>query len=67
MRKFECLEQLFDEEICFDRNALLMSLEAYLGRGEILKALDYISRVEDWRHRIDERGNIRDTEEEGEE
>lgn len=65
-RKFECIEQLFDEEICFDPKALLLSLEAYLGSSQVIEALEYISRVEDWRFRINERGEIIDNEVEDE-
>lgn len=60
--KYECLEQLFESEYCFDPKQLLLSLEAYLGRQEMVKALEYISRVEDWRHRITEAGEIEDSE-----
>ena len=56
--KYECVEQLFDEEICFDHKALLLSLEAYLGRQAVIEALEYISRVEDWRYRITPDGKI---------
>lgn len=56
--KFECIEQLLDDEIVFDAKALLLSLEAYLGRSEMIQALEYISRVEDWRYRINESGEI---------
>jgi hypothetical protein len=66
-RKFECIEQLFDEEICFDPKALLLSLEAYLGSSQVREALEYISRVEDWRFRIKENGEIVDSENEGDE
>lgn len=56
--KFECIEQLFDEEYCFDPKALLLSFEAYLGRQAVVEALEYISRVEDWRYKITENGEI---------
>ena len=65
--KFECIQQLLDDEICFDAKALLMSLEAYLGRQEMVKALEYITRVEDWRMQVDEDGQIYDSEENDEE
>lgn len=64
--KFECIEQLFENEYCFDPKALLLSLEAYLGRQEIVKALEYITRVEDWRIRVTEDGEIEPNEDGGE-
>jgi hypothetical protein len=60
--KFECLEQLFENEICFDPKQLLLSLEAYLGKREMIEALEYISRVEDWKYKINESGEIFDSE-----
>jgi hypothetical protein len=60
--KYECLEQLFENEYCFGPKQLLLSLEAYLGRQEMVEALEYISRVEDWRFKINESGEIFDSE-----
>ncbi len=62
--KFECVDQLFENEYCFDPKQLLLSLEAYLGRQEMVEALEYISRVEDWRFRVTENGEIFDSEKE---
>ncbi len=56
--KFTCIEQLFDEKICFDAKALLLSFEAYPGRIEIVSALEYISRVEEWPRKITGTGRI---------
>lgn len=64
VEKFECIEQLFDSEYCFDAKKLLLSLEAYLGRAEMIEALEYISRVEDWRFRVNDSGEIIDSEKE---
>lgn len=57
-QKFECIEQLFDDEYYFDPKALLLSFEAYLGRQAVVGALEYISRVEDWSYIITENGEI---------
>ena len=62
--KYECIEQLVDNEYCFDHKALLLSLEAYLGRREMVQALEYISRVEGWRFQVNEAGEIFDSEKE---
>ncbi len=56
--KYECIQQLLDNEICFDAKQLLFSLEAYLGHQAMVEALEYISRVEGWRYQILDNGDI---------
>lgn len=58
VEKYECIEQLLDNEYCDDAKKLLLSLEAYLGRREMIEALEYITRVEEWEYKVDESGNI---------
>ncbi len=58
VEKYECIQQLLDNEYCFDAKALLFSLEAYLGRQAMVEALEYITRVEDWRYQVNEAGEI---------
>ncbi len=60
--KFQCIEQLIENEIVFDPKTLLLSLEAYLGRREMIEALEYISRVEEWKFQINSDGEIFDSE-----
>lgn len=64
--KFECVQQLFDNEYCFDPKQLLLSLEAYLGKREMIEALEYISRVEGWRFQVNDDGEIFNSEKDDE-
>lgn len=43
--KFECVEQLFDNEYCFDHKALLLSLEALDLAVKTLKRCDQTPAV----------------------
>lgn len=50
--------RLLVEDYEYNAEQLLYSLEAAMGGAAFRDNLEYIMRVEDWRHRLDDEGNL---------